>query len=152
MESVIRGLIVYFFLLVVFRVAGRRTLSEMTTFDLILLLIISETTQAALIGEDHSLVNAALLIITLVGTNIGLSLLKLNFPRLEKWLDGRPFVIVANGTCLRDRMNKARVDEGDVMEAAREKHGLARMDQIKFAILERGGIITIIPESNVSQP
>lgn len=147
MESVVRGLIVYFFLLLVFRVAGRRTLSEMTTFDLVLLLIISETTQAALVAEDHSLVNAALLIITLVATNIGLSLLKLYFPSMEKWLDGRPFVIVENGRCLKDRMNKARVDEGDVMEAAREKHGLERMDQIKFAILERGGIITIIPES-----
>ncbi len=48
-------------------------------------------------------------------------------------------------------MNKARVDEGDVMEAAVEKHGLERMEQIKFAILERGGIITIIPKSNTSQ-
>jgi uncharacterized membrane protein YcaP (DUF421 family) len=147
MESVIRGLIVYFFLLLVFRVAGRRTLSEMTTFDLVLLLIISETTQGALAAEDHSLMNTALLVITLVGTNIALSLLKLNFPTLEKWLDGRPFVIVENGKCLKDRMNKARVDEGDVMEAAREKHGLEKLDQIKFAILERGGIITIIPKS-----
>ncbi len=55
MESVIRGLIVYFFLLLVFRVAGRRTLSEATTFDLVLLLIVSETTQEALVAEDHSL-------------------------------------------------------------------------------------------------
>ncbi len=151
MESVIRGLIVYFFLLLVFRVAGRRTLSEMTTFDLVLLLIVSETTQAALVAEDHSLMNAALLIITLVGTNISLSMLKLYFPAVEKWLDGRPFVIVENGKCLKDRMNKARVDEGDVMEAAREKHGLEKMDQIKFAILERGGIITIIPKSHARQ-
>ena len=148
MESVIRGLVVYFFLLLIFRVAGRRTLSEMTTFDLVLLLIISETTQNALVDDDRSLMNGALLIITLVGTNIALSLLKLNFPTLEKWLDGRPFVIVQNGKCLKDRMSKARVDEGDILEAAREAHGLEKMDQIKYAILERGGIITIIPESD----
>jgi len=148
MESVIRGVVVYFFLLLVFRVAGRRTLSEMTTFDLVLLLILSETTQGALVADDHSLTNAALLVITLVGTNIILSVLKLNFPGLEKWLDGRPFVIVENGRCLKDRMTKARVDEGDVMEAAREKHGLEKMEQIKFAILERGGVITIIPKSS----
>ena len=146
MESVIRGLIVYVFLLLIFRVAGRRTLSEMTTFDLVLLLIISETTQGALVDDDHSLVNGALLVITLVGTNISLSLLKLNFPTLEKWLDGRPFVIVENGKCLKDRMSKARVDEGDILEAAREMHGLENMGQIKYAILERGGIITIIPK------
>lgn len=151
MESVIRGLVVYFFLLVVFRVAGRRTLSEMTTFDLVLLLIISETTQPALVAEDHSLTNSALLIVTLVGVNIGLSLLKLYFPGLEKWLDGRPFIIVEDGKCLKERMNKARVDEGDVMEAARERHGLESMEQIKFAILERGGIITIIPKSGTGQ-
>jgi uncharacterized membrane protein YcaP (DUF421 family) len=147
MESIIRGLIVYFFLLLIFRIAGRRTLSEMTTFDLVLLLIISETTQGALVDDDHSLVNGALLVITLVGTNIGLSLLKLNFPTLEKWLDGRPFVIVENGKCFKDRMNKARVDEGDILEAARETHGLENMGQIKYAILERGGMITIIPKS-----
>jgi uncharacterized membrane protein YcaP (DUF421 family) len=140
--------VVYFFLLLVFRVAGRRTLSEMTTFDLVLLLILSETTQGALVADDHSLTNAALLVITLVGTNIILSVLKLNFPGLEKWLDGRPFVIVENGRCLKDRMTRARVDEGDVMEAAREKHGLEKMEQIKFAILERGGVITIIPKSS----
>ena len=150
MESIIRGLSAYFFLLLVFRVAGRRTLTETTTFDFVLLLIISETTQAVLVSGDDSMINSALLIITLVATNIALSMLKLNFPAIEKWLDGRPFIIVENGTCLKDRMNKARVDESDVMEAAREMHGLEKMDQVKYAILERGGIITIIPKSGAS--
>jgi uncharacterized membrane protein YcaP (DUF421 family) len=145
MESVVRGLIVYFFLLVVFRVAGRRTLADMTTFDLVLTLIISETTQQAMVDSDHSMTNAALLILTLVGANIALSMLKLYYPAAEKWLDGRPFIIVENGKCLHSRMNKARVDEGDIMEAARKSHGLAQLSQIRYAVLERGGIITIIP-------
>jgi uncharacterized membrane protein YcaP (DUF421 family) len=145
MESVLRALFIYFFLLVVFRVAGRRTLAEMTTFDLVLVLIISETTESALVDNDHSMTNSILLILTLVGTNIALSLAKLNFSTLEKWLDGRPFVIVENGQCLKQRMDKARVDVGDVMEAARQMHGLERMDQIKYAVLERGGHISIIP-------
>lgn len=146
MESVIRGLVVYIFLLLVFRIAGRRTLAEMTTFDLILTLIVSETTQQAMVDSDHSMTNAALLILTLVGANIGLSLLKLYYPTVEKWLDGRPFIIVEDGKCLYSRMNKARVDEGDIMEAARKSHGLENMSQIKYAVLERGGIITIIPK------
>jgi uncharacterized membrane protein YcaP (DUF421 family) len=145
MESVIRALCVYFFLLVVFRVAGRRTLSEMTTFDFVLVLIVSETTQPAMVDNDHSMTNSFLLILTLVGTNIALSMLKLHFPTLEKWLDGHPFLIVENGKCIKQRMDKARVDEGDVMEAARKLHGLERMDQIKYAVLERGGLISIIP-------
>lgn len=148
MESVLRGVLVYSFLLLVFRVAGRRTLSEMTTFDFILILIISETTQEALIGDDRSMTNAALVILTLVGINIALSLLKLNVPALEKWLDGRPFVIVEHGRCLKDRMNKARVDEGDIMEAARRAHGLERFEQIKYAVLERDGGISIIPQQS----
>lgn len=145
MESVVRALFVYFFLLLVFRVAGRRTLAEMTAFDLILILIISETTQQAMVGSDASMTNAALLIITLVVTNIGLSLLKLHVPTLEKWINGRPFFIVEDGKCLQERMKKARVDEGDILEAARKLHGIERMEQIRHAVLERGGTLTIIP-------
>ncbi|MES2605446.1 MAG: YetF domain-containing protein [Pseudomonadota bacterium] len=151
MESILRGVLVYAFLLLVFRIAGRRTLADMTAFDFVLTLIISETTQQAMVNSDHSMTNAALLILTLVGTNIGLSMLKLHYPAIEKWLDGRPFIIVENGECLKQRMNKARVDVGDVMEAARKSHGLENMSQIKYAILERGGLITIIPQDTQSR-
>jgi uncharacterized membrane protein YcaP (DUF421 family) len=145
MESVIRALVVYFFLMVVFRVAGRRALAEMTTFDFILVLIVSETTQEALIDDDKSLTNAALLILTLIGTNIVLSVLKYYSSTLDKWIDGRAFIIVEDGKCLKDRMAKARVDKGDIMEAARRNHGLKTLDQIKYAVLERDGQISIIP-------
>jgi uncharacterized membrane protein YcaP (DUF421 family) len=145
MESVIRALIVYFFLLLVFRIAGRRTLAEMTTFDFILVLIISETTQEAMIDDDKSLTNAALLILTLVGANITLSVLKYRSGLLDKWIDGRAFLIVENGKCLKDRMARARVDEGDIMESARRNHGLKALDEIKYAVLERDGQISIIP-------
>jgi uncharacterized membrane protein YcaP (DUF421 family) len=148
MESVIRAIFIYFFLLIVFRVSGRRTLSEMTTFDLVLVLILSETTESALVGNDYSMTNSVVLILTLVSINILLSMLKLRFTGLEKWMDGRPFLIVENGKCIKYRMAKARVDEGDIMEAARKLHGLERMDQIKYAVLERGGLISIVPADN----
>ena len=146
MESVVRAAVVYLFLLVIFRVAGRRTLSEMTMFDFILLLIVSEAVQEGLIGDDSSLTNAAIVIITLVGIDIGLSLLKLYFPTAEKWIDGRPFVIVENGQCLTERMLKARIDKDDILEAARKSHGFERLDQIKYAVLERDGKISIIAQ------
>jgi uncharacterized membrane protein YcaP (DUF421 family) len=151
MESIVRATIVYIFLLLVFRVSGRRTLSEMTMFDFILVLIVSESVQEALIGDDRSLTNAALVIITLVIINIGLSILKLKFLTLEKWIDGRPFVIVEQGKCLQDRLAKARVDERDIMEAARIDHGLERLDQIKYAVLERNGRISIVPATNPTE-
>ena len=148
MESVLRAAVVYLFLLLVFRVAGRRTLSEMTMFDFILMMIVSEAVQEALIGDDRSLVNAAIVIITLIAINIGLSLLKLYFPKMETWLDGRPFIIVEHGKCLLDRMHKARVDKDDILETARTAHGLERLDQIKYAVLERDGQISIIPQDS----
>lgn len=150
MGSVVRVVIMYFFLLLLFRLAGRRTLAQMTSFDLILLLIISELTQQAMVSNDHSFTNAVVAITTLIGLDIGLSLIKPRAPHIEKWLDGVPTVIIDNGRLLEDRMEKARVDETDILTAARERHGLERLDQIKYAILERSGGISIIPKSNTS--
>jgi uncharacterized membrane protein YcaP (DUF421 family) len=89
--------------------------------------------------------NAFLVVGTLLGMEIGFSLLKRKWPLLDDWLEGVPLIIVENGVALKERMHKARVDEEDVLAAARERHGLERMDQIKYAILERGGGISIVP-------
>jgi len=146
MESVIRGIVVYAFLLVIFRVAGNRTLAQTTSFDFVLLLIISETTQQAMVDTDHSITNAFLLIITLVGVSIFMSVLKIRFPRLEKWIDGLPVIVLEHGKLMHDRMKKIRIDEADILSSARMYHGLERLDQIKYAIVEHSGEITIVPK------
>jgi uncharacterized membrane protein YcaP (DUF421 family) len=146
MDSVIRGAVVYLFLLIVLRISGKRTMAEVTTFDVALLLIISETTQQAMIKSDNSITHAMLLILTLVGIDIGLSLLKQRYPKLEKWVDDIPLVILVDGKPISERLTKCRVDEEDILHAAREGHGLERLEQIKFAILERSGGITVIPK------
>lgn len=145
MDSVIRALVVYFFLLILFRISGKRTLAQTTNFELVLLLIISETTQQAMVDSDHSILNGFLLITTLVGTSIILSVLKRKFPILERWFDGLPLVLIKDGKVLQERMKKNRVDKEDILSAARELHGLERLEQIKHAVLERGGQISIIP-------
>jgi uncharacterized membrane protein YcaP (DUF421 family) len=145
MDSVLRGAAIYAFVWLILRIAGKRTLSEVTTFDLALLLIISETTQEAMIGGDHSITNAWLLILTLVGLDVAASLGKQRWPRLEHVMDGRPIVIVRDGRPLRDVMDKSRVDEDDVLAAARATQGLERMEQVKLAVLERGGGISVVP-------
>jgi uncharacterized membrane protein YcaP (DUF421 family) len=145
MDAVLRALAIYLVLMIVFRLAGKRSLAQITTFDFVLLLIIGEATQQALLGNDFSLTNAFLVILTLIGADIAMSLLKGRSPRLEKLVDSVPLVIVEHGQPLKDRMDKARVDEEDVLEAARELQGIERMDQIKYAVLERAGHITIIP-------
>jgi uncharacterized membrane protein YcaP (DUF421 family) len=148
MDAVTRGLFIYLFLLVLFRLAGTRTVAQLTSFDLVLLLIISEATQQAMIDGDDSLTNSVLLIMTLVGADIGMSLIKRRWPKTEKWFDGSPIVLVEHGRPLREIMQKVRVDEEDVLAAAREHHGLERLAQVRYAVLETSGGITIIPEAN----
>ena len=148
MDSILRGVAVYVFLLLIFRIAGKRTLSNTTTFDLVLLLIISETTQQAMVDDDHSVTNAMLLITTLVGMTILLSVLKERFPKLDLALEGAPLILIDQGKLLRDRMEKCRVDESEILSAARMTQGLVAMDQIQYAILERNGDISIIPKDD----
>lgn len=147
MDAVIRSVIVYLFLLLLLRLSGKRTLAQTTTFDFVLLLIISEASQQALIGDDSSMINAAIVLTTLVGLNILMSLLKQRSALAERLLEGVPLLIVDDGRALQDVMDKARVDLGDVLDAARASHGLERLDQIKHAVLERSGSISIIPRS-----
>ena len=146
MESVLRGAAIYFFLLVVLRLLGRRALSEITTFDFVLVLIIGEATQQALLGEDFSATNAFLVILALVVIDLLMTLLQERFPAFERIVTGVPVIVVEDGRPLRDLMRKARIDDKDVMEAARQSHGLERMDEIKYAVLERNGGISIIPK------
>ncbi|WP_313243343.1 DUF421 domain-containing protein [Stutzerimonas nitrititolerans] len=145
MDSVLRAAAIYLVVLVVFRLAGRRTLSELTTFDFVLLLIIGEATQQALLGDDFSIVNAMVVIVSLVVFDIALSLLKNKSRWLSKLIDGEPMIIVEHDQVLERRIRKARIDKGDILEAARHSQGLERIDQIKFAILEKDGKISIIP-------
>jgi uncharacterized membrane protein YcaP (DUF421 family) len=146
MSSVLRGLAVFAVLLLIFRISGKRTLHQTTTFDFVLILIISETVQQAMIDNDNSLTNAFVLVCTLVGVNIGLSLLKRRYPRVNKLLEGTPVVVIENGTMHHDRMAKERIDREDVLHAAREQHGLRNMDEIESAVLERNGTLSIIPK------
>lgn len=145
MDSVLRGAVIYFIVWALFRVAGKRTLSDATTFDFVLLLIIAGTTQQALLGDDFSITNAFLLITTLIGLDVLLSIVKERFPRVERVMDGQPILVVENGVPLEERMKAARIDRSDILEAARRLQGLERMEQIKYAVLEPSGGISIIP-------
>ena len=149
MESVLRALAIYAFLMLLFRISGKRSLSEMTNFEFVLLLlIVGEATQQAVLGKDYSMTNAFLVIMTLVGINVILSLLKQRSERMKRVLDGMPLILVDDGQPIKDLMNVVRVSEDDVLSAARALQGLERMEQIKYAVLETTGIISIIPKQD----
>ncbi len=147
MDAVIRPLFMYFFLLFVFSMAGKRSMAEMDTFDMVTLLIISEATQNALVGHNTSMSYSLLVIITLVACTVFMAWLKARKPRMEQVLQGGPVILVENGRFFRDRMKAAFVDEQDILSTARREQAIERLDQIKFAILETSGQISIIPKS-----
>ncbi|MGG5812096.1 DUF421 domain-containing protein [Falsiroseomonas sp. CW058] len=145
MESVLRAGALYLVLLVLFRITGRRSLRETTPFDLVLLLVVGEATQQALLGEDFSMANAVVVIVTLLLIDIGLSLLKQRSATAERVLDGVPTILVHDGRPIEDHLRRSRIDVNDVLEAARERQGLTRLEEIRYAVLETDGTITIVP-------
>jgi uncharacterized membrane protein YcaP (DUF421 family) len=147
MDTVIRSAIVFTFLLIVFRIAGKRTLSEMSSFEFVVLLIIGETTQEALIDSDKSMTAGGLSILTLVGLTVLLSVIKQRWPATEPVLEGSSVLLVERGQVQWDRLRLARVGVDEILEAARQSQGLERMDQVKHAILEINGSISIVPWS-----
>src|SRR5687767_1079139 len=148
MESVLRAAAVYVMLLILFRIAGRRVLSDMTSFDFVLILIIGDSAQQALLGDDFSLVNAMLVIVTLLTIDVGISLWKQRSDGANRLIEGIPTILVEHGRPLKQLMDKARVREEEILEAARRLQGLERMEQIKFAVLEVSGGISIVPEES----
>lgn len=145
MESVVRGATIYIFLWLIFRISGKRTLAETSPFELVLLLIISEVTNQAMVDNDHSITNAFLLIMTLTGMSVLLSVIKHYSATANRWIEGMPLPLIKDGRMLKENMDKARVDEEEIMMSARYTHGVERMDGIKDAMVENDGKISIVP-------
>lgn len=140
-----RAVGVYAFLLFVFRVSGRRTLAQVTNFDLILVLIIGDATQQALIGDDFSIAGGLVAVSTLVILDVSLARAKVRWPAVDALVDGLPLPIIRRGVPCTERMASEGVTTDDVLTAAREAHGLSRTDQVAFAVLEQSGGISIVP-------
>lgn len=145
MESVLRAAFVYVFVVVVFRMSGKRSITQITAADFVLLLIVAESTQQALLGDDLSVTNGVIVVTTLLVLEMGATSLKHRFTKLDLVIDGAPVVLIDDGEVLRDRMVRSRVDEDDLLTAARRDQGLAGLDEIRYAVLERDGQISIVP-------
>jgi uncharacterized membrane protein YcaP (DUF421 family) len=143
--SALRAGGLYLFVLAIIRLAGKRTLAELTTFDLVVILMLSQAIEPALVGNDHSLANAAVIVTTLVAMDALLSVIKHRSSAASRWIDDVPTVLIRNGVIDEDAMSRWRVGVDDVMEAARRQLGVAELAQVRFAILERAGGISIIP-------
>jgi uncharacterized membrane protein YcaP (DUF421 family) len=145
MEPVLRAVGCYVLLLVIVRLSGKRGLAQVTIFDFVLLLLISQAVGNALVGNDSSLTTAVVTAVTLVVLNRGNDLAAHRWADMSHVLEDAPLVLIENGEVHEDRMTHMKIRLDDVLETARLDEGLERLDQIKHATLERSGAISIIP-------
>ena len=142
-ELLLRGIIVYAFLLCLIRITGRRQTGMMTPFDFILLLILSNTVQNAMNGGDNSLGGGLFLAGTLIAINWMMLLLSRHYSLVHWALVGRPVFLVRDGDIQENVMHRERITHHELMSAMRQA-GLANIEQVKDVILETNGTISVI--------
>jgi uncharacterized membrane protein YcaP (DUF421 family) len=143
--SVARTAGIYALLLIVFRVSGRRTLAQVTNFDLILVLILGDVTQQAIVGDDYTVTTAIVVIATLVVVDVALGKAKQRWRTVDVIVDGLPLPLIVHGKVRHAQMKAEGVTIEDVLTAAREVHGLSSTAQIDSAVLEQHGGISVLP-------
>jgi uncharacterized membrane protein YcaP (DUF421 family) len=144
-EKVIRAVAVYGFLLVAIRVFGRRELGQLTAFDLIILLTLSNILQNAMIGNDNSLLGGMVGAVVLLAANYGVALAVFRSRRLERLVEGAPKVLIHDGRIQEAAMRGEKLTEQDLLSAVR-REGLERVEDVRLAVSEPNGLISIIPK------
>ena len=147
MDIALLGFCVFFFLFFLVRVMVRRELSSLEPFDLILLIILGDAVQQGLTQDDYSLTGSLLAVGTIAILQVGTSFLNFHVKRLRPILDGEPIVIVQDGKELERNMRRERLTSDDLAEAAR-KNGIAKLDDVAWAVMETSGEISFIKKSD----
>lgn len=142
-EIIVRAATVYVFLFVTLRFVGKKHIGELAPFDLVVLLILSETVQNAMIGGDESLAGGLIAAGTLIAIAQGMNWLSWHSKGAERWIDGVPKVLVRNGHCFRTIMDQEKVTMSELMEAMR-RDGCANIADIRVAMLETNGRISVL--------
>jgi uncharacterized membrane protein YcaP (DUF421 family) len=129
------------------RVIGRRELSSLEPFDLILLVVLGDSVQQGLTQDDYSMTGAILAIGTIAILQLVVSYANFRFPRLRPLLDGEPIVLVEHGKTIDKNMRRERVTMDDVLQAARQQ-SIASLDEVDWAVMETSGAISFIKKSD----
>ncbi|WP_059410907.1 DUF421 domain-containing protein [Cupriavidus basilensis] len=142
-EFVLRGLIVYGSLLVLLRLSGKRQIGQLTSLDLVLLLVLSNAVQNSMNAGDNSVTAGLILAVTLIGANLLLAWLSWRSRRFENVVEGRPQVLIHEGQIYPDVMKNALISRDDLHKALRHA-GCERVADVHFAILENDGTISVM--------
>jgi uncharacterized membrane protein YcaP (DUF421 family) len=143
-EIVVRTVVVYLGVFVGFRIMGKREIGQMTIFDLVLILLIANAVQNAMVGPDTSLLGGLLAAGVLLVVNRAVAEARIVSPRADRLFEGQPTVLVENGRAMLGQLRKQGLAEEDLEMAMRE-HGIQALDQVKLAVLETDGSISIVP-------
>jgi uncharacterized membrane protein YcaP (DUF421 family) len=150
LEIAARTTIVYVFLLVALRLSGRRELGQLTLFDLVLVLVLSNAVQNAMTGPDTSVTGGIVAALTLLLLDVLISLARSRDPRLETLLEGSPTLLVHNGQFIPEHLRRERISEAEVEQALRE-HGVGDLSECQAAVLEVDGSISVITNGKQSR-
>jgi uncharacterized membrane protein YcaP (DUF421 family) len=149
-EKIVRPVAVYIFLVLMLRIGGRRELAQMNGFDLVVLLVLSNAVQNAIIGEDNSLIGGFLGGGTLILLNLGVNRYLYRHRALARRLDGGPTVLVRDGQVLREHLQQERITEDELMAMIR-REGVRHVGECAEVLLETSGGISVLPKKPPSQ-
>jgi uncharacterized membrane protein YcaP (DUF421 family) len=145
MDIVFRAIVIFAFLLLLTRVVGRRELSSLEPFDLILLIVIGDLVQQGVTQSDHSVTGAILAAGTFGVLTVVVSYLSFRFARLRPVIEGEPMVLMQEGKPIERNLRRERITVAELAGAARQQ-GIASLDRVQWAVLETGGRISFIRE------
>ncbi len=145
-EKIVRSIIVYLFLIVLLRLIGRRELAQINSGDFVVLLLLSNTVQNAIIGGDNSLLGGLIAAVALLGINGVVVGLLYRHPRLARWFEGRPIVLVRHGRLMRPELRHLVVSE-DELQGALRRQGAHHLSDVEEATLDMQGnvVVTLKP-------
>ena len=145
-EIVLRGTVVYFALLVLLRLSGKRTVGQFTPFDLLVLVLLGDAMQGSMIAGDQSLPGGIILVVTLLGWNKIVGWLTSRSRRLERAVEGKPVVLARNGHVYGDALDRCNLNIDDLQEAMRNAD-CGSISRIRMAMLEKDGKISVVTKS-----
>jgi uncharacterized membrane protein YcaP (DUF421 family) len=143
-DLIIRSVVIYGALLFGLRLFGKREVGQLTIFDLVLVLLVSNAVQPAITGPDSSLLGGLIIMASLFAANVVVAALRLRSPKFRTLLAGHPTVIAQEGQWLEPALRREGLDHEDCMAALRE-HGLDNIQEVKLAVLELDGTISVVP-------
>ena len=143
MDIALRSAVIFVFIYVLMRIVGRRELSSLEPFDLILLVVLGDSVQQAVTQDDYSVTGAVIVVATIALLQVSVSYLNFKVPRLRPILDGEPIVIVQDGKVIEGNARRERLTPEDIAEAARIQQ-IASLEDVQWAVLETSGELTFI--------